>query len=34
MKTFYSVRYNTWLIGENIGMFTAWFDNLEKARAN
>ena len=33
MKTFYSVRYNTWLIGENIGMFTAWFDNLEKARA-
>lgn len=33
MKTFYTVRYNTWLIGENIGMLTAWFDNLEKARA-
>ena len=33
MKTFYTVRYNAWLIGENIGMLTAWFDNLEKARA-
>lgn len=33
MKTFYTVRYNTWLIGESAGMLLAWFDDLEKARA-
>ncbi len=33
MKTFYTVKYNTWLIGESAGMLLAWFDNLEKARA-
>lgn len=33
MKTFYSVRYNSWIIGESIGMLIAWFDDLEKARA-
>ena len=33
MKTFYSVKYNSWLIGASAGIFTAWFDNLEKARA-
>ena len=33
MKTFYSVKYNSWIIGESIGMMYAWFDNLEKARA-
>lgn len=33
MKTFYSVKYNSYLIGESMGMLYAWFDNLEKARA-
>lgn len=33
MKTFYSVKYNTWLIGDSADMLLAWFDNLEKARA-
>ena len=33
MKTFYSVKYNTWLIGASAGMMFAWFDDLEKARA-
>lgn len=33
MKTFYSIKYNTWLIGESTGMLLAWFDDLEKARA-
>lgn len=33
MKTFYSVKYNSWLIGASAGILTAWFDNLEKARA-
>ena len=33
MKTFYSIKYNSWLIGESAGMMFAWFDNLEKARA-
>ena len=33
MKTFYSVKYNRWTIGESIGMLYAWFDDLEKARA-
>ena len=33
MKTFYSVKYNSWIIGESIGMMYAWFDDLEKARA-
>ena len=33
MKTFYSVKYNSWIIGESIGMMYTWFDDLEKARA-
>lgn len=33
MKTFYTVKYNTWLIGESAEMLLAWFDDLEKARA-
>lgn len=33
MKTFYSIKYNSWLIGESAGMMYAWFDDLEKARA-
>ena len=33
MKTFYSVKYNSWLIGASAGMMYAWFDDLEKARA-
>lgn len=33
MKTFYSIKYNTWLIGKSAGMLLAWFDDLEKAQA-